>query len=293
MNISRGRIQKTLDLLALESPAPVVKLDHKWQLTATHINPTFWARAERLTALRRIEQQQMQQYVDLITGHMAFLIRALDGEPSIAQLPALPPLPTSASPALVRAAVAFLRRSSLTLEPRKKWANGRTIAANERLEPGRALCRWRDAGWGELVFYGKYRDQQFADELVNACVTTVRNWQPTPAPTWVTCIPSLRRPALVPDFARRVAQALGLPFHAVLRKTTDRPEQKTMANSAQQAANVADSLAICAPVPPGAVLLLDDMVDSRWTLTVAASVLRRHGSGVVYPFVLALTGHTA
>jgi len=43
--------------------------------------------------------------------------------------------------------------------------------------------------------------------------------------------------------------------------------------------------------PRGPVLLVDDMVDSRWTLTVAAWLLRRGGSGEVWPLVLAQTGH--
>lgn len=70
-----------------------------------------------------------------------------------------------------------------------------------------------------------------------------REWNPQPAPVWVTCVPSLRHPDLVPDFARRLAAALGLPFHEVLRKTDARPEQKTMANSNQQARNIDGSLA--------------------------------------------------
>ena len=35
------------------------------------------------------------------------------------------------------------------------------------------------------------------------------------------------------------------------------------------------------------ILLVDDMVDSGWTLTMAAVLLQRHGSGPVYPFALA------
>ena len=41
-------------------------------------------------------------------------------------------------------------------------------------------------------------------------------------------------------------------------------------------------------VQPGPVLLVDDIVDSRWTLTVAAWLLRTHGSGEVHPFALAV-----
>ena len=44
-------------------------------------------------------------------------------------------------------------------------------------------------------------------------------------------------------------------------------------------------------MPAGPVLLVDDMVDSRWTMTMAGWVLRRHGSGPVYPLALALTAN--
>jgi ATP-dependent DNA helicase RecQ len=94
----------------------------------------------------------------------------------------------------------------------------------------------------------------------------------------------------VPNFARCLAKALGLPFDPVLTRTDDRPEQKSMANSTQQARNVDGSLAIDGSVRAEPVLLVDDMVDSRWTLTVAAWLLRSHGSGQVWPLALAQAG---
>lgn len=166
------------------------------------------------------------------------------------------------------------------------------IDADVKAQPGKALCIWGDAGWGGLVRQGKYRDHRYSDELVEACVHLVRDWNPQPAPTWVTSIPSLRHPDLVPDFARRLAVALNLPFNAIIEKTDNRPEQKSMANSIQQAHNIDGSLAIRSqPLPDGPVLLVDDMVDSRWTLTVAAWLLRSNASSEVWPLVLALTGH--
>jgi ATP-dependent DNA helicase RecQ len=107
----------------------------------------------------------------------------------------------------------------------------------------------------------------------------------------VTCVPSRRHPDLVPDFAGRLAGALGLPFEPVLVKTDDRPEQKRMANSTQQARNVDGSLGLAAGELPGEpVLLVDDLVDSRWTLTVSAWLLRSNGCGEVWPLVLAQAG---
>jgi ATP-dependent DNA helicase RecQ len=300
VNISNGRIDKTIALLSLESPAPIVKQDTKWRLTAANLSEAFWQRAERLTALRLEEQRQMQEYVSLTSGHMAFLIRALDGDPGMITPPPLPPLTATADPALVREAVTFLRGANLSFEPRLQWPSGGMpqykvrghIPPGQQAQPGRALCIWRDAGWGNLVRQGKYDAGYFADELVDACSALVRGWNPSPSPTWVTCIPSRRHPNLVPDFARRLATALDLPFHEVLEKTDDRQPQKAMANSVQQALNMDGSLAVkVRPLPRGPVLLVDDMVDSRWTLTVATWLLRSNGSAEVYPLVLALTGH--
>ena len=301
VNLSKGRVTKTIDLLSLESPAPIAQDGSKWQLTAADLGEAFWQRAERLTTLRRAEQRQMADYVKLPFGHhMAFLVQALDGDVSAVRPPTLPPLPVTVNPALAKDAVAFLRRTSLPIEQRKQWpAYGLpqfqvrgAIAPQHQAQPGKALCVWGDAGWGGLVRQGKYQQHRFVDDLVAACASMVAQWQPQPAPTWVTCVPSLRHPDLVPDFAERLATSLGLPFHTVLAKTDHRPEQKTMANSAQQARNVDGSLALCVHRLPrrGPVLLVDDRVDSRWTLTICAWLLRSNRSGEVWPLALSLAG---
>ncbi|QDM41463.1 RecQ family ATP-dependent DNA helicase [Altererythrobacter sp. TH136] len=300
VNLSGGRIEKTIALLGLESPAPIAKQGTKWQLTAATLSQDFWDRAERLTDLRREEAQQMQDYVDLPFGHhMDFLIQSLDGDDSNVPAPRLPQLSADLDDELVNRAVAFLRRTSLPIEPRKRWpvgglahyAVGGTIPEAFRASPGKALCVWGDAGWGGLVRRGKYEDGSFSDDLVAAMAAMIKEWNPQPAPTWITCIPSLRHQELVPDFASRLAAAIGLPFHVVLEKTDERPEQKSMANSTQQARNVDGSLGLSGiAIPAGPVLLVDDMVDSRWTLTVAAWLLRLNGAGEVYPLALAQTG---
>ncbi len=294
VNLSKGRIDKTIDLLSLESPAPIVKVGTKWRLTATTLSEAFWERAERLTALRRSEQAQMQEYVRLTSGHMDFLVCALDGDPRACS-PLLPPWCNTADETLEREAITFLRRTSVPIEVRKMWPAGGmpqfrvkgAIAVEHRAQPGRALCAWGDAGWGQTVKRGKHGDG-FGDELVEACVGMINEWRPQPMPAWVTCIPSRRHPDLVPGFGKRLAEALNLPFQMVLERTDDRPAQKTMANSVQQARNIDGSLAICVErVPRGPVLLVDDMVDSGWTLTIATWLLRSSGSGEVFPMTLA------
>ncbi len=293
VNVAKGRIDKALALLSLESPAPLGKLGAKWQLTATNLGDGFWQRAERLTLLRREEQEQMQRYVRLSEGHMAFLIAALDGVPTPTVEP-LPPLPATIDNALGAEAIAFLRQSYLPIKPRKLWPPGGLphAQASGKISPlaeeGRALCVWGDAGWGEVVRRG-WTEGRFDDQLVGACARLIQeDWRPTVA--WVTAVPSLRCPGLVPEFAERLAGALGVPFVAALVRTEERPSQRSMSNGSHQARNVDGALEVRGEVPSGPVLLVDDQVDSGWTLTVAAWLLRRGGSGPVWPLALARTG---
>lgn len=303
LNLPKGRLQQALKILSLETPAPIGKQGSSWQRLPASLQPDFWQRVERLTQLRQREAEQMQAYVDLPFGdHMAFLINALDGDPSAVGPPTLPPLSAEVPEDLAREAASFLRQLSITIDPRKRWPDGGlpiyalrsrgTIPENRRAESGKGLCFWSDAGWADLVKRGKYVTGQFDDALVEACVQLLAQWRPAPPPEWVTCIPSRRHPELVPAFSERLAAALGLPFVPALEKVRDTAEQKSMQNSSQQARNLDGSLAVTGVIPSGPCLLVDDMVDSGWTFTVAAWLLREHGSGPVFPLALARTGQS-
>ena len=301
LNLPKGRLQQALKILSLETPAPIGKQGSRWQRLPASLQPEFWQRVERLTELRRAEAEQMQAYVDLPFGeHMAFLIEALDGDPSAVGPPNLPPLPEAVPDDLAREAASFLRHLRINIAPRKQWPAGGLpiygikgrIPPDRQTEGGKALCFWSDAGWAELVKRGKYETGRFDAALVEGCVRLIQQWRPAPPPEWVTCIPSRRHPELVPAFAAQLAATLGLPFVPALEKVLDTAEQKAMQNSSQQARNLDGSLTITGPIPTGPCLLVDDMVDSRWTFTVAAWLLRQHGAGPVFPLALAQTGQS-
>ncbi len=105
-------------------------------------------------------------------------------------------------------------------------------------------------------------------------------------------MPSLKHPELVPDLARRLAAKLGLEFHEVVTKSRDNAPQKTMQNRYHQATNLDGAFAIGTPLPTGPVLLVDDVVDSGWTMAIIAAQLREAGSNLVYPTALASSSHT-
>ena len=103
----------------------------------------------------------------------------------------------------------------------------------------------------------------------------------------MTCVPSRRHEHLVPDLTRRLARELDLPFLEVVTLIGSPAPQQTMHNSAQQVRNVVAAFRVVDEVPPGPVLLVDDLVDSRWTLTAVGRLLRLAGSGPVFPVALA------
>ena len=297
VNLSQGRVEKTLSLLALESPPPITKNGRHWRKTKVPLSEDFWERAERLTTLRRREQQRMREYVHLPFGqHMSFLISELDGDPSDVITSSLQALSEDFPKDRLREANIFLKRYHLPINPRKQWPNGGLkhsnnhgkIAKSDQANSGKVLSLLGDAGLGDLVNVSKNQQQYFSDELIDACVVMLKEWGPQPAPTWVTCVPSLRNPTLVPDFAKRLAQALNLSFRVAIEKTDSRPEQNKFNNSFQQARNVDGSLApLRDQILSGPVLLVDDVILSGWTLAISSWLLRKNGSGEVWPLALA------
>jgi ATP-dependent DNA helicase RecQ len=298
VNTSKSMAEKALKLLEVDGAVGQTfnkkvlyfRTPNPWHLNVERIN--------RVLDLRKSELAQMQAYVDHQGCLMQFLLSALDDPNPVACGRCANcrgrGLPSSVSHQLVIEADNFLKGDQIYLEPRKQWPVGlfldqkRGIPLEYQNAVGRTLCYYGDAGWGKLVRSGKYQEGSFSDELVMASVHMIRDlWQPDPFPAWVTAIPSTRHPNLVPDFALRLAEALRIPFCPVLRRTGEAPEQKTMQNSTMQARNVIGTIGIDQKIPQGPVLLVDDIIDSGWTLTMAGYLLRKNGSGPVYPFTLA------
>ena len=305
LNLRRGQIEKVLKLLSVENPSPVIRQSPKWHRTPVAFRMDH-ERIEYLTRQRELEWKEVQDYIDSESCLMAYLLEALDDPEAracgrCAVCIGSPLIDEASDEVLESDAVKFLRRTEIPLQPRLQVPQGaflideisgrlKTKTPDLSASEGRILSRWRDAGWGTMVAEDKSAGR-FRDELVEAVAEMYEErWQPEPAPEWITCVPSHRQPNLVPAFARSLAKRLDLPFLDVIQKIRKNEPQKEQQNSYHQMRNLDGAFEIGADVHPGPVLLVDDMIDSSWTVTILAALLKRQGSGPVYPVALALTG---
>jgi len=301
VNLKMGQIEKVLKFLSVDNPAPVLKDGSVWMRTPVAYRMDL-ERIEHLTGQREQEWQEVQDYIDSADCKMLFLARTLDDPAPSAcgrctSCLGRAIVPEDFSHANAVAAARFLRHSEFPLETKKQVAPGAfyhygfrgNLPPGLRAEEGRVLSRWGDAGWGRTVADQKHAGR-FGDELVEAVAEMIRErWHPDPAPTWVTCIPSRNHPELVPDFSARLAQRLGIPFCAAVTKVRDNQAQKMQQNRFHQCRNLDGVFAVANPLPVGPALLVDDIVDSGWTLTVASALLRQAGCAAVWPVALATT----
>jgi ATP-dependent DNA helicase RecQ len=282
-----------LDLLlkSLELDGAIERTGSAWVRT---LQPWSYDvdRLEAVTALRRVEQQQMNDYAGSKRCRSQLLRGFLDdpsGDPcGVCDRCTGENLAVSFEPAVIQRAVEFLRAPIIEIEARQRLPKGGTISRDRRPQTGRALAIWGDGGWGALVRDGHEVTGRFDELLVDASADLIaRRWRPEPSPAWVASVPSLRHPELVPAFARRLAAALDLPYQDAIAKIGETEPQTAMQNSVQQHANVLGAFDVRDDVPAGPVLLVDDLVDSRWTITAVAGLLLAAGAGPVFPFALA------
>lgn len=309
-DVRRTRLELLLKVLAVDGA--VERVGGGW--VATGRPWTYDAeRYERVAAARRAEQDAMLAYERGEECRMAFLQRALD-DPTAApcgrcDVCAGPWYPTDVPDGARTSAGRVLRRVGVEVEPRGMWPTGMDrlgvpvrgrIPAEEQLSPGRAVARMTDLGWGvrlRELLADETPDGPVTEPLVRACVEVLAGWGWQRRPGAVVALPSRRRPELVTSLAKAIAELGRLPLLGTLQPAGGGPVGQPGGNSAFRLAGVWDRFTVPVDVRDGLarldgspVLLVDDVADSRWTLTVAGRALRQAGAADVLPFVLALAG---
>ena len=319
VELRRGALELLLKVLAVDGA--VENRAGGWAATGVD-----WIydeeRYSRIAAARVAEQQAMLEYENL--GHarcrMEFLTAALDDPHSRpcghCDTCTRPWYPTGVTAKAQVAAQSALERVGVVLEPRTQWPPGLDrftgvmggevvkgrIPLVERVEPGRVVARLTDLGHGNALRElfasdadGKPVDAEVPTQLAGACLQVLREWDWDERPVAVAWVPGLSRPRLVAALGEGLARAgrlhvlgpLGLaPGVAPLPRANSTFRVRnlwTRFHVTPQQEAVLSGLS-------GPVLLVDDLVDSRWTMTVAGRLLKRAGARAVLPFALAATG---
>lgn len=297
----------TLELLlkVLDVDGAVKRVPGGWIATGLHWNYDR-ERYERIAAAREAEQQAMIEYETTTGCRMEFLQRQLD-DPDAGPCGRCDRCADAwypdAVPAETRESIAAeLDRVGVPVEPRKLWPTGvdslgvparGKIPPDEQVETGRVLARLTDLGWGGRLrgmFAPGAVDEECPPEILRACVQVLAQWDWKNRPDAVVSMPSRARPRFTSSLARGLAEIGRLTYLGALAPRNGGPTGGPGGNSAYRLAGVwerfdASGLAI----PAGAALLLvDDLIDSRWTITVAGRELRRAGASTVLPFAAAL-----
>lgn len=295
--MKKGKLEKSLKYLIVEGA--IYKENRQYFKSANNWNPDL-AKAEKITKQRKNELKRMNDYIYTDQCYMKFIAEELNDSTAIecgkcANCDGTMKFPHRVSEESLEHARYFLKHDYYIIEPRKQWPAGERInnrnKINEemRMQPGLVLSNYSDCEYGRLVRKCKYQRGEFSEELIEASCERLTKFIKEQNITWITYIPSLNRPHLVKNFAKSVALHFQLPIKDAIIKVKNAVEQKTLTNSVQQFHNAYDSFECTDEVLAGNVLLIDDMVDSRWTLTVCSYKLLENGANEVYPFALSNT----
>lgn len=292
LNIRANRVEKTLKYLTVSDDIYTEDVNRKkcYYKSAKKWKPDL-ERSEGITAIRYKEMQDMDEFTKQKGCYMKYIAEKLDDVNAkvcgkCSNCGGLL-FDERVGAETVQRAQQFIKSKFGVIEPRKQFPDKTKIESEFQFKGGIVLSNYADAGYGMAVQKGKYLDGYFADELVDASVKILSEFIKNNNIEWITPVTSKRHPKLVPDFAKRLADRLGIGYFEGIKKL-DAEEQKKFENSDGQYKNANNSFEII-QVKKENILLVDDMVDSRWTFTVCTIKMREMGSGDIYPFALANT----
>ncbi len=307
VDLTRSRLEMMLKVLDVDGA--VRRVRGGWEATG---RPFAYdaERYARVAAERAREQEAMLGYAATAGCRMEYLRRELD-DPQAAPCGRCDNCtgrarPTEISAAAAAAAAARLRRPGVEVTPRRMWPAGMKplgvmlsgrIPAEVAAEPGRAVGRLTDIGWGSRLrrmLADGAPDEPLPDEVFGAVVQVLAAWDWPRRPAGVVTLPSHSRPELITGLGERIARTGRLPYLGGLGYASDTPVGRQH-NSAQRLRALWQAITVPGPLRAsvaevnGPLLAVDDRIETGWTMTVAAKLLREAGAPAVLPFALAVT----
>ncbi|MGL4831410.1 MAG: RecQ family ATP-dependent DNA helicase [Propionibacteriaceae bacterium] len=302
VDLRRTRLELLLKVLDVDGA--VQRVQGGWVTTGKP-----WAydaqRYQRVTEARSREQDLMLDYQRGSRCRMEFLTAALD-DPAAhpcnrCDVCSGPWVDSSVDENKATAVHQALLRPGIEIEPRLQWPTGMdrlNIPVKGKIingaATGRALARFSDLGMGQrLRSLFLAEDAPVPSDVIEMCIRVLREWGWADRPVAVAWVPSRRHPQLIGSTASALASLGRMTDLGPLSLLNGGPSGNPGGNSAYRLSGVwghfgiPDAMSRGLANAPGPVLLVDDLVDSRWTLTVCAQLLRRAGATAVLPLTLA------
>ena len=189
-------------------------------------------------------------------------------------------------------ALTFINNLIIPIEPRKKWPLEYQKSTKIEFvnEEGICLSKYGDVGYGTMIKEDKYGPGYYRDEIVGKSTNVLQELIQKNNIRHITNVPSLRNDK-VEEFTKRLATKLKINYLNLLDKS-DAPPQKEQENSYFQCKNADTSFSVKDVTDlPEKILLVDDIIDSKWTITVCGYKLMEKGIKNVFPFALADSSH--
>lgn len=293
LNIRKSRKDKCLDFL--EKDGYIYKENYKYFATPKQYryNEEHY---ESIKKIRRKELEEIQELPNVQACYNWHIVSLLDDKTqdkcSFCANCNKELFPTEVKREYIEKASNYINNLTLKIIPRKRWIhNWKSIDMPNEI--GLCLCKYGDGKYGELVKAGKYITNRFSDVLLDRSVEVIRNQilnnNNNNDIAYITNVPSLRS-KIVDDFTSRLAVKLGLEFLEIMQKF-DAEQQKIMENSYYQFKNANESFDVnnfdYDVFKNKSIILVDDVVDSKWTITICGYKLREIGFKSVFPFALA------
>jgi ATP-dependent DNA helicase RecQ len=305
VELGRARLETMLKVLDVDGA--VRRVRGGWEATGQPWDYDT-ERLARVAEAREREQQAMLDYIATDGCRMRFLREQLDdplldGEAEdCGRCDSCGGLSVTAdvSDEAVAEAGERLARPGVAVAPRRMWP---TALANlgvdlrgkiaDGAEEGRAVARLTDLGHGQALrdlFRADTPDGPVPPQLAGAVLEVMKDWSGSwsARPDVIVHVESATRPTLTADLAAGLSRVMQVPV--VGRWAIVDPDVapgRGAANSAQRVAAVGRRFGLAADVPSGGtVLLVDDLVVTGWTLTLAARALRAAGARAVLPLAL-------
>ena len=166
---------------------------------------------------------------------------------------------------------------------------GRYIPAEyeeKEVTPGVALSKYGDEGIGSIIGECKYNNKSYPEEVYIKAEHVLKDFVKKYNNDMITFIPSLNN-KLMDEFAENLAKRMNIKFVKCFEKINNL-SQKSMENYVWQKKNAKENYRlIYKGVSNKNILLIDDMVDSGYTLTYQAIKLLEEGANCVIPMALA------